>query len=124
MICVGFWRLRREQKMPDLEARRMLIATRLRKAREMAGLSQGQVARMLKFHRPTISESEAGRRRVSAEELAEMAKIYGVSVSWLAAENVKSADPERDRIELAARKLSTLKPADLERLLKVIHALR
>jgi transcriptional regulator with XRE-family HTH domain len=110
--------------MPDLEARRMLIATRLRKAREMAGLSQGQVARMLKVHRPSISESEAGRRRVSAEELAEMARIYGVSVSWLAAENVESADPERDRIELAARKLSTLKPADLKRLLEVIHALR
>ena len=43
------------------------IAHRLRMAREMAGLSQGQVAKELGWHRPTVSEIEAGRRRVSAE---------------------------------------------------------
>ena len=37
------------------------IAARIRAAREAAGLSQGQVARKLKMHRPTISEIEAGR---------------------------------------------------------------
>ena len=40
------------------------IGGRLRMARETAGLSQGQVAKRLKMHRPTISEIEAGRRRV------------------------------------------------------------
>jgi len=110
--------------MSDLETRRILIATRLRTAREMAGLSQGQAAKMLRIHRPSISEAEAGRRKVSAEELVEFARIYGVSVSWLAGVKVESADRERDRIELAARKLRALKPADLDRLLKVIDALR
>ena len=36
------------------------VAERLRLAREQAGLSQGQVARLLGKHRPTISEIEAG----------------------------------------------------------------
>ena len=59
------------------------LSERLRFAREQAGLSQGQVAKMMDLHRPTISEIEAGRRRVTAEEMAEFAKIYEVSISWL-----------------------------------------
>jgi transcriptional regulator with XRE-family HTH domain len=51
------------------------IASRLRLARENAGLSQGQVAKKMNLHRPTVSEIEAGRRRVSAEELARFAEL-------------------------------------------------
>jgi transcriptional regulator with XRE-family HTH domain len=51
------------------------IASRLRLARESAGLSQGQVAKKMNLHRPTVSEIEAGRRRVSAEELARFAEL-------------------------------------------------
>jgi transcriptional regulator with XRE-family HTH domain len=61
------------------------VAERLRIAREQAGLSQGQVARILGLHRPTISEIEAGRRRVTAEETATFARLYEVSVAWLTA---------------------------------------
>ena len=59
------------------------LAERLRLAREQAGLSQGQVARLLDMHRPTISEIEAGRRKVTAEELAVFSQTYEVSVAWL-----------------------------------------
>ena len=110
--------------MSDRETRREIIATRLRVARELAGLSQGQVAKLLEMHRPSISEAEAGRRRVSAEELAELARIYGVGVSWLAGEEVESGDRERDRIELAARELTKLKPEDRGRLFQLFAALR
>ena len=41
------------------ESTREQIAARLRAAREAAGLSQGQVAKLLKLHRPTVSEIEA-----------------------------------------------------------------
>src|SRR5262249_7190613 len=82
-----------------------------------AGLSQGQVAKMLGLHRPSVSEAEAGNRNVTAEELAKLAGIYKVSVSWLAGEGDESADPHDDRVQLAARELQKLKPADLERLL-------
>ena len=54
--------------MNEHEKRRKAIASRLRLSREMAGLTQGQVAKSLEWHRPTVSEIEAGRRRVSAEE--------------------------------------------------------
>ena len=59
------------------------VASRLRMAREQAGLSQGQVAKLMKMHRPTISEIEAGRRKVSAEEIAQFSRLYDISVVWL-----------------------------------------
>ena len=59
------------------------IAYKLRLAREMAGLSQNQVAQILGLKRPAISEIEAGRRKVSAEEIAELARIYSVSAICL-----------------------------------------
>ena len=56
--------------MKDNNSMKECIASRLRSAREMAGLSQGQVAKMLGMHRPTISEIEAGRR--SEEHTSEL----------------------------------------------------
>src|SRR5690242_11578409 len=110
--------------MDEKSKRRMIIASRIRQAREMAGLSQGQVARMLGLHRPSISEAEAGNRNVSAEELAELAKIYDVSISWLAGENAERPDPRSERAELAARQLSRLSPEDLDRLLTLLASIR
>ena len=100
------------------------IASRLRTARELAGLSQGQVARKMGAHRPTISEIEAGRRRVTAEELNEFAQLYCVTVSWLACEDTDSHDPDKDKIYLAARELSKLKKEDQERLFQIIRVIR
>jgi transcriptional regulator with XRE-family HTH domain len=93
-------------------------------AREYAGLSQGQVARLLDMHRPTISEIEAGRRKVSAEELGAFAKTYDVSISWLTGEDSKTEDALGDRVELAARELAKLKKEDVEVVLKLLRSLR
>ena len=103
----------------DVE-KRALVAARIREARKMAGLSQGQVAKIMGLHRPSVSQIEAGERRVSAEELGKLSEIFEVSVSWLvgdAPDKVASDDP---RVQLAARELSKLKPQDLDRLLKLI----
>ena len=111
--------------MTDLqESKKALIASRLREARKAAGLSQGQVAKMLDWHRPTVSEIEAGNRRVSAEELSKFAEMYDVTTQWLlgeAAEQLESDDP---RLQLAARELGKLKPDDLERLLRLLASMR
>jgi len=101
-----------------------LVAARLREAREMAGLSQGQVARMLEMHRPTISQIEAGNRRVSAQELSRFAEIYDVSISWLLAEAPGQLDTDDPRLQLAARELSKLKPDDLDRLMRLLASMR
>lgn len=110
--------------VPELDQRRVVIATRLKAARQMAGLSQAQVARLMHLHRPSVSEAEAGRRRVSAEELAEFARHYGVSVSWLSGVAPEKVDAKDARVELAARELTKLKAQDLDRVLQLLAALR
>lgn len=100
-----------------------IVAVRLRTAREMAGLSQSQVANILGLHRPSISEIEAGRRKVSAEELAKLAEIYSADIEWLAGSEPESLNGE-ERIRFAARQLANLKPDDLEKVMNLLNALR
>ena len=106
------------------EQHESIIAGRLRLAREWAGLSQGQVARMLGYHRPTVTEMEAGRRKVTAEEVRRLAGIYGVDAGWLLGMEATEPDAERDRLELAARELARMAPEDLTRLMDLLAALR
>ena len=110
--------------MQPLDDSRKRIARRLRAAREQAGLSQGQVARLMGWHRPTISQIEAADRRVSAEELRELAIHYHVSVGWLtgcASDESAGLPPE---LELAAKELHRLKPEDLNRVIELLRTLR
>jgi transcriptional regulator with XRE-family HTH domain len=107
--------------MLDKESLRAAIAARLRAAREQAGLSQGQAAKKLNVQRPTISEIEAGRRKVTAEELPRFAEIYDVSVSWVTNNESEVPDPA---VELAARELVKLKKGDLDNVLQLLRTLR
>ncbi len=100
------------------------LATRLRLAREQAGLSQGQVAKLMEMHRPTVSEIEAGRRRVQAEELTEFARVYHVSVSWLVGQEGAGEDMHASKVRLAARELAKLKVEDLDRVMNLLASLR
>ena len=109
--------------MTERSASREAIAKRLRRAREQAGLSQGQVAKLLKYHRPSISEMEAGRRRIAAEEIQTFAELYGVDASWLLSEREEN-DPTTAKVRIAAREISKLKPKDLDRLLQILSAVR
>jgi transcriptional regulator with XRE-family HTH domain len=121
-IAVNSTLLQRGKFAVDTSEKRMVIAARLKAAREQAGLTQGQVARILGLHRPSVSELEAGRRSVSAEELAILAETYGVSVDWLL--NAQDVDPSRVRYELAARKLSNMRAEDLDQLLELLASLK
>lgn len=107
--------------MVNLEAKRMEIAERLRAAREQSGLSQGQAANLLNLQRPTISEIEAGRRRVTAEEIGRFAEIYDVNAQWLIDNTAAVADP---KVELAARELGKLKSDDLDMVLRLLRTMR
>ena len=106
---------------PDPIKVRSAIASRLRAARQQAGLSQGQAAKELGWQRPTISEIEAGRRRVATEELNRFASLYGVSVSWLMRDEPEVTDPA---VELAARELAKLKQEDFDSVLELLRTLR
>lgn len=103
---------------------RQLIAHRVKEARQLAGLSQGQVAKMMGMHRPTISEIEAGNRRVSADEISRFADIYDVSTGYLlgaAPDKLAMDDP---KLQLAARELAKLSPDALDGLLRALAAVR
>ena len=58
------------------------------------------------------------------DELARLAAIYDVSVAWLLGETPEALDAQDPRLELAARELTKLRPDDLERLLKLLAAMR
>ena len=104
----------------DEERTRAKLAARLKEARERAGLTQGQVARLLTMHRPTITEIEAGNRTVAAEELPTFADLYGVSTEWL----LDRVGENQDMIvELAARGFDKLSPADRVRLVGILRSL-
>lgn len=100
------------------------IGSRLRWAREQAGLSQGQVAERLGVHRPTISQLEAGKRHVRADEIASMSALYDVREEWIV-RGADGADVRDDpRFTIAARELSKLRPEDLDSILRLLSALK
>jgi transcriptional regulator with XRE-family HTH domain len=100
------------------------IATRLALARKQAGLTQQFVADELDIHRPAVSEIEAGRRSVSADELTQLSDLYGVNISWLSCKDEQSPDPYQDQLQLAARELKKLKPDDMESVIKFLRSLK
>lgn len=99
------------------------VGERLRWAREQSGLSQSQVAKMLDYHRPTISQIEAGQRVVRPDEIVRLAKIYVVKEAWIVKgdSGLGADDP---RVELAARELSKLRRDDLDAILRLIKVMR
>lgn len=104
--------------------KRALIANRLKEARNLAGLSQTRVAKLLNMHRPTITEIEAGNRRVTADEIPRFAELYDVNVSWILGEAPDTLDASDPKLQLAARELSKLKPEELQRLMRLLAAMK
>lgn len=100
------------------------IGKRLRWAREQAGLSQGQIAKMLDYHRPTISQIENGDRNVKPAEIAKFAEIYDVKEEWIIRGDIALEHVKDDRIALAARELSKLNASDLDKILHLIKVMR
>lgn len=100
------------------------IAARIREARQMAGLSQAQVAHILGLSRPSVSEIESGNRRVSAVELSRLANAFDVSATWLLGEAEAGGAMDDPKLRLAARELSKLKPEELERLISLLSRMR
>lgn len=90
------------------------IAARLKEARILAGLSQAQAADKMELPRPSISEIESGKRKVSADELVQFSNLYKVDTSWLLHEE------NDDDLKFAARELSKLSPEDRKKVLDIV----
>jgi transcriptional regulator with XRE-family HTH domain len=102
------------------EAERRLLAERLRSAREVAGLSQEDVAQKLGLPRPAISQIENGHRRVEALELARLAKLYGLTLSAFADEEPVGGK----RLEALHRTAKDLSEKDRGEVLRFAEFLR
>src|SRR5215217_5005903 len=74
------------------------LATRIARAREKAGLSQGALAELMGLAQSAISRIEAGERTIESLELARLAKALDISVLDLLEE-----DPLAEQLLVAAR---------------------
>lgn len=79
---------------------------------------------MMGMHRPTVSEIEAGNRKVSAEELQHFARVYDVSIEWLLRQDADKPASQATRFQRAYRELRKLEPDDLDRLLNIVAIMR
>ena len=93
---------------------RIALAAKLKAAREYVGLSQEEVAEILKVPRSAISMIEKGDRKVDAIELKQLARVYQRNLHHFTGTNEKSELPKE--IAHLARTASKLKPKDLEEL--------
>jgi transcriptional regulator with XRE-family HTH domain len=59
------------------------IGDRIQELRSQKGISQQRLAELLGVSRPTISQMENGERKISAEELGALSKIFNISVDSL-----------------------------------------
>lgn len=94
------------------------LGERLRESREFLGLSQQDVAQLLKLTRPAVTNIETGKRKVSTLELREFARLYRKPYDWLIGESSDSA-PAEDELTLALyRTTSELSDRDRAQLLR------
>lgn len=71
-------------------------AKKLKEARMKAKITQDEAAALMNVTRRAISEMEAGKRSVSAEELAQFSRIYKVDVrELLFVEFTEAGDEQR-----------------------------
>lgn len=102
---------------------RAKLGDRLREARHYVGLSQEDVATILKVPRSAISEMENGQRRIEALELKRLAGLYRQTVSYLTGDDDGAADLPADVAHLA-RQASALSPEDRAELGRFAEFLR
>jgi transcriptional regulator with XRE-family HTH domain len=102
---------------------RIKIASRVKEARILAGLSQAQAAKKMNLQRPAISEIEAGNRKVSAEEVVQFAELYQVNTSWLLGQEEENEDQMNEQFKFAARELSKLSSEDVKKLYDILKIL-
>jgi transcriptional regulator with XRE-family HTH domain len=99
-----------------------VVPGRLRGARLRADVSPTAAAAALGIRRAAIYEMEEGRRRCQAHELFTLAKLYGVTPTYLVGQ--RSTRARDDRAERAADELAGLDPDALSRLEKALRIVK
>lgn len=92
------------------------INERLRSYRSTLGLSQEYIAKQLGVSRTTITSIESGDRKVSALELNEFSRIYGVPID----EIVNGIQEEGSDTRVFARAFDELSDDDKKEIMNLI----
>jgi transcriptional regulator with XRE-family HTH domain len=98
-----------------------LLGQRLREAREALGLPQAAVADHLNIPRPSVSDLEAGRRRVTFLELKQLAALYRRPLSYFSGEDTDIHD---ETSQALYRTTAQLNDDDREQVLRFAQFLR
>lgn len=91
------------------------LGTRLREIRETEGLTQEDVAKMLKVSRVIITNIENDGRKVTAEELAKFAKIYNCTM-----EELMEGKKKKEKTLVFARSFEELSKEDQAEIMDLI----
>lgn len=108
--------------MRDEETVQAILSERLKQEREYRGFSQEDVARHLGVPRSAISLIENGARRVSAEELSRLAKLFQTTMDSLTGREQEASEPES--VRLVARAAAELSATDRDEVLRFAQLLR
>jgi transcriptional regulator with XRE-family HTH domain len=80
----------------------MALGPRLRQLRELAGLSQNELAKRASIPRPVISDVESGNQRsMNLETARKLARVLGVTLDFLAGPGDDEDDEEAPRRRVA-----------------------
>lgn len=101
----------------------MGFSERLKQAREQAGLSQTQAARLLNGSRSNIWRWETGNPEMSAETLRRVAEIYDVSTDWLLTGKGGLSDDELEQMSIQAAR-TNISVADFDKLIYLLQMLK
>jgi len=96
---------------------------RLRQAREYVGLSQEEVATALGLSRPSITNIELGARKVEANELGKLAKLYRRTLEYLLT-GIEPAPSGPEQMAFLARAVNGLSDKDLEEVARFAEFLK
>lgn len=84
----------------------VVVASRIREAREYLGLTQEEVGGALGIPRTSVHAMETGKRGVSALELRRLARLYRRPVEWLLGEDDAPVAAADGALYRATRELS------------------
>ena len=82
------------------------LAERIKKLREDLGLSQAELAEKLNIPRPSVSQIESAQRDVSGMELAQLAKIFEISVDDILSADLEGTKCQKAKTESKAPKFN------------------
>ena len=98
------------------------LGAKLKEAREYIGMKQEEVAVHLDIPRTAVSESENGKRSISAIELKKLARLYQRDVGWFTGDETPETSSDVAYIARTAEELSSNDRQELQRFAEFLSA--